>query len=819
MADTDREGSARYHGDEEPTQTLPTAPVPAPELAGVGAGIVGAVLTAVGVWGLHVLTRGDGVAGVAGWVILLCLAFSALGKGIGLLRRALAPVSAVLSASVAPIPAPARAVTGIGVGAAGLWWVLRGHAATWWAQLTGTDMTGTDTAWSLPSQLAQVAIVAVAAVLLFGGAKVLGQLIFANSGTRQQHSLGNNSARDRWSTWWSSHAGLGLSLLAGAAALVLLSGYVVPRVSGWLTGDDPMAALAAIAAILSVAFLANTWWWRALSGWWTWAHTPNGPGGATPIGQIYAGAGVLALVAFSATAFGLATFSSYLPQTAAVASADPCGPDGCGGGGNGQGSYGPDTGNFQPPQMPNQMPDYQGGINQPPLDQNSGISIYNENPSAGQVPSQTGGQQSVQDPSFRANPDGSWQARNGEWSPPNYQTATPGLTQGPGQPNPGWSGNQAPQINTPQQPIQQAPQAPQPAQQAPQAPQQPAQAPQNPAGQQPVEQAPQQPAQQNLPQTGQNQTGQTQPGQQPQKEPEAPKKNPMDPTDLASAATRRGSQQAGEQAGQQAVQQGTQQATQQAPKSTAQTQQAPQSTQQGQQTPKPAQQSQQAPQQTKPTNGKPQAPQQTKPTNGKPKGIDGAAKGAPEEQPWDITGEIKPIHEQFPNGSQKVGMQGRLGIQNKDPISIGQTTVGQYDLGSSFQQKLGGELEASSMANPPGSGSNTLVPKAEAFAGYNLENKSFIYGPGMQGTITNTLKVGPSLSKGATTGTPIGASTVFQNLGDGKFFINLPVSVPYKAVEVGSTIQGVVDVPQLIQGTLGQAGQWITSGIPSVFGG
>ncbi|CPU52731.1 Hypothetical protein ERS075557_03343 [Mycobacteroides abscessus] len=554
MADTDREGSARYHGDEEPTQTLPTAPVHAPELAGVGAGIVGAVLTAVGVWGLHVLTRGDGVAGAAGWVILLCLAFSALGKGIGLLRRALTPVSAVLSASVAPIPAPTRAVTGIGVGAAGLWWVLRGHAATWWAQLTGTDMTGTDAAWSLPSQLAQVAIVAIAGVLLFGGAKVLGQLIFANSGTRQQHSLGNDSARDRWSTWWSSHAGLGLSLLAGAAALVLLSGYVVPRVSGWLTGDDPMAALAAITAILSVAFLANTWWWRALSGWWTWAHTPNGPGGATPIGQIYAGAGVLALVAFSATAFGLATFSSYLPQTAAVASADPCGPDGCGGGGNGQGSYGPDTGNFQPPQMPNQMPDYQGGINQPPLDQNSGISIYNENPSAGQVPSQTGGQQSMQDPSFRANPDGSWQARNGEWSPPNYQTATPGLTQGPGQPNPGWSGNQAPQINTPQQPVQQAPQAPQSAQQAPQ---QPAQAPQNPAGQQPPQEPLQQAPQQSPPgQQPQPQQVQKQPEQAPPKHPDTPKKNPIDPTDLAVAATRRGSQ----QAGQQAAQQGTAQA-------------------------------------------------------------------------------------------------------------------------------------------------------------------------------------------------------------------------------------------------------------------
>ncbi|MDM2422535.1 hypothetical protein PP558_22865, partial [Mycobacteroides abscessus] len=388
-------------------------------------------------------------------------------------------------------------------------------------------------------------------VLLFGGAKVLGQLIFANSGTRQQHSLGNNSARDRWSTWWSSHAGLGLSLLAGAAALVLLSGYVVPRVSGWLTGDDPMAALAAIAAILSVAFLANTWWWRALSGWWTWAHTPNGPGGATPIGQIYAGAGVLALVAFSATAFGLATFSSYLPQNAAVASADPCGPDGCGGGGNGQGSYGPDTGNFQPPQMPNQMPDYQGGINQPPLDQNSGISIYNENPSAGQVPSQTGGQQSMQDPSFRANPDGSWQARNGEWSPPNYQTATPGLTQGPGQPNPGWSGNQAPQINTPQQPVQQAPQS------AQQAPQQPAQAPQNPAGQQPPQEPLQQAPQQSPPgQQPQPQQVQKQPEQALPKHPDTPKKNPIDPTDLAVAATRRGSQ----QAGQQAAQQGTAQA-------------------------------------------------------------------------------------------------------------------------------------------------------------------------------------------------------------------------------------------------------------------
>src|SRR6476646_2767714 len=77
---------------------------------------------------------------------------------------------------------------------------------------------------------------------------------------------------------------------------------------------------------------------------------------------------VLAIALFSATAFGLATLSSYLPRTGtsslgmAVAAADPCG-DRCGGGGNGQGSYGPDTSGFEPPGMPNQLPDYQSGAN------------------------------------------------------------------------------------------------------------------------------------------------------------------------------------------------------------------------------------------------------------------------------------------------------------------------------------------------------------------------------------------------------------------------------------------------------------------------
>src|SRR5277367_1045733 len=77
---------------------------------------------------------------------------------------------------------------------------------------------------------------------------------------------------------------------------------------------------------------------------------------------------VSAIALFSATAFGLAILSSYLPRTGtsslgmAVAAADPCG-DRCGGGGDGQGSYGPDTSGFQPPGMPNQLPDSQSGAN------------------------------------------------------------------------------------------------------------------------------------------------------------------------------------------------------------------------------------------------------------------------------------------------------------------------------------------------------------------------------------------------------------------------------------------------------------------------
>ncbi|SLH92076.1 Uncharacterised protein [Mycobacteroides abscessus subsp. massiliense] len=151
--------------------------------------------------------------------------------------------------------------------------------------------------------------------------------------------------------------------------------------------------------------------------------------------------------------------SGFSPvQTAA---AEPTGPPAPTGGmtdGGGQG--------FQPPQMPSSMPDYQGGNNQPPLDQNSGISIYNSgNPQAPQqVPGQQGGQQAQQ----------AQQPAHGTQIP-DYQT-NPGYTQGPGKPNPDY---QAPQQQSPQQgqQPQQQPQQQQPSQ-APTQTQQPEQ-PQN----------------------------------------------------------------------------------------------------------------------------------------------------------------------------------------------------------------------------------------------------------------------------------------------------------------------------------------------------
>lgn len=149
----------------------------------------------------------------------------------------------------------------------------------------------------------------------------------------------------------------------------------------------------------------------------------------------------LALIAVCAIVIGGTRIadSQYSPgigfSTVQTAAADPTGPTGSPGGPGG----GMNGSQFQPPGLPPQMPDYQGGNNQPPLDQNSGISIYNSGaPQAGQ---QAGGQQGSQQ-----QPQQAQQPQHGTQIP-DYQTATP-YTQGPGRANPDY---QAPQQNSPQQ--------------------------------------------------------------------------------------------------------------------------------------------------------------------------------------------------------------------------------------------------------------------------------------------------------------------------------------------------------------------------------
>ncbi len=158
------------------------------------------------------------------------------------------------------------------------------------------------------------------------------------------------------------------------------------------------------------------------------------------------------MVAIAALAIGGAKVASdhAMPgsgfSTVQTAAADPTGPGGPTGGPGMDGGQ-----QFQPPQMPSSMPDYQGGNNQPPLNQDNGVSIYNTgSPGAQQVPGQQAGQQ----------PQQAQQPAHGT-QPPNYQTATP-FTQGPGQANPDYQapqqGNQPQQGQQPQQ--QQPSQAP-----------------------------------------------------------------------------------------------------------------------------------------------------------------------------------------------------------------------------------------------------------------------------------------------------------------------------------------------------------------------
>ncbi|MEU9806204.1 hypothetical protein [Mycobacterium sp. NPDC050853] len=158
-----------------------------------------------------------------------------------------------------------------------------------------------------------------------------------------------------------------------------------------------------------------------------------------------------AVVAIAALAIGGAKIASdhTMPgtgfSTVQTAAADPTGPGGPTGGPGMDGGQ-----QFQPPQMPAQQPDYQGG-NQPPLNQDNGVSIYNSG--APQAPQQGGQQGAQQQP-------GNQQPQHGSQIP-DYQS-NPGYTQGPGKPNPDV---QAPQQQSPQQPQQgQQPQQQQPSQ-------------------------------------------------------------------------------------------------------------------------------------------------------------------------------------------------------------------------------------------------------------------------------------------------------------------------------------------------------------------
>lgn len=447
------------------------APLPAPgdqSSSGrhVAAVIAGAALATAAVAGLHHLYRaGDGLSDLAVWIVPLLFWFSCLGGGVKLAMWGARPLTAaVFDVGKTRLTETGHAVVasvGVIAGAWGMWFTFRGGYGTWWHQISG------ETGWSLMLGVVQMLVAVAAGAALFTGGKYLAGLVkdaLVEAGLLAEHDRSGHGA--------PSHPALLAALIAGGAGLVILTAWLAPRLSATIAGSPVLPAIAAIAAVMVWAVGSNLGWWQGLSGLYTWATAASQKASAT--------AAVIAVLMFSAGGLGLGWFTpATVPQAHAA-----CPPD-CGGGG---GLDGPPGGGqmFQPPsQGGQQLPDYNSGnYGRPGLDQNSGISIYNENPASGQVPAQTGGQQSMQEPPFRANPDGSWQARNGEWSPPNYQTASPGLTQGPGRPNPDFPGNQAGQANPGSQGGNQG--AQQPAQQAPrQAPEQPQQAPQQPNQQQP----------------------------------------------------------------------------------------------------------------------------------------------------------------------------------------------------------------------------------------------------------------------------------------------------------------------------------------------
>ncbi|SHZ08690.1 Uncharacterised protein [Mycobacteroides abscessus subsp. abscessus] len=433
---------------------------PGRRLAAFAAGSVAAI---GGIAALHGLYRsGDGAAELVGWSGLLLLAMTALGGGIKLAMWGARPVIAALfDRAKERLAEPVLAVVASGaviVGALGMWWTLRGGYASWWQQVSGESQ------WSLSLGVGQMLVAMLAGAALFAGGRYVTGLAkdaLTDSGLLIERDRSAGKRRVPEGLW---HPGLVAALIGGGAGLVLLAAGITPRLYVWITGPDVLPAVAAIVAVLVWGVGANLGWWKGLAGLWRWATDASRKAAAT--------SGVVALLMFSAGGLGLGWFT---PATVPQAHAQ-CPPD-CGGGSNG-GSYGPDASQFQPPQMPNQMPDYQGGINQPPMGQNSSISIYNT-----QAPSVSNS--GSQGSSGQQGPQQSWDQPAHGTQIPDYQTATP-YTQGPGRPNPDFNpGSQGGQANPgsnagsqggqPNQGVQQqAPQQPQenPAQQPNQSPNQ-----------------------------------------------------------------------------------------------------------------------------------------------------------------------------------------------------------------------------------------------------------------------------------------------------------------------------------------------------------
>nr|WP_235886857.1 hypothetical protein [Mycobacteroides chelonae] len=434
---------------------------------------VGGVLVVGAVAALHHLYRsGDSATELIGWAGLLLLAMTALGGGVKLAMWGVRPVTAALSDAVKgrlsePLLAVMAAVAVI-VGALGMWWMFRGGYAIWWQHLTGESQ------WSRPLGVGQMLVAVLAGAALFTGGRYMTGLAketLAGSGLLIERDQATGKRRAPEGLW---HPGLVAALIGGGLGLVLLTAGVTPRLYVWITGPDVFPAVAAITLVLLWAIASNLGWWKGLVGLWKWATDASQKAAAT--------AGVVAVLMFSASGLGLGWFTpATVPQAHAA-----CPPD-CGGPG---GSDGPPGGGqmFQPPSQGGpQMPDYQGGINQAPLDQNNGISIYNT-----QAPSVSNN--GVNGSSGQQGSQQGWDQPAHGTQIPDYQNATP-YTQGPGRPNPDFNGGQANPGSQGGQSNQGGQQpAEQPQQGAQQAPQQP---PQQDAGQQP-NQSPDQPDQQKI---------------------------------------------------------------------------------------------------------------------------------------------------------------------------------------------------------------------------------------------------------------------------------------------------------------------------------